>query len=199
MDYGNKINSPACTERNDSNGRLCGRWSLTEEEVGVVYDSWDGSRSAVLLLCLGNGHTLCLGLLSVTESACTLCCRFHITQVYYYPNLSEGADSVGGQLHRDKGCPFSGEFGERCRKAMLGVSLTVPASASLLAARTTPSVLRVKAGVKAGPSYPCYPVPNRSYSLSLWTSSNTERCGTHSCCVKSEVGQGSIPFFSPRP
>ena len=35
--------------------------------------------------------------------------------------------------------------------------------------------------MKAGPSYPCYPVPNRSYSLSLWTSSNTERRGTHSC------------------
>ena len=32
--------NPARTERNDSNGRLCGRWSLTEEEeVGVIYDS----------------------------------------------------------------------------------------------------------------------------------------------------------------
>ena len=42
-----------------------------------------------------------------------------------YPNLSQGADRVGGQLHRDKGA-FSGitklaEFGGRCRKAMLGV------------------------------------------------------------------------------
>ena len=25
-----------------------------------------------------------------------------------YPNLSEGADRVGGQLRRDKECPFSG-------------------------------------------------------------------------------------------
>jgi len=24
------------------------------------------------------------------------------------PNLSEGADNVSGQLHRDKECPFSG-------------------------------------------------------------------------------------------
>ena len=28
--------------------------------------------------------------------------------IYYYPNLSEGADSVGGQLRGDKECPFSG-------------------------------------------------------------------------------------------
>ena len=27
---------------------------------------------------------------------------------YYYPNLSEGADHVGGQLRGDKECPFSG-------------------------------------------------------------------------------------------
>ena len=26
----------------------------------------------------------------------------------YYPNLSEGADSVGGQLRGDKECPFIG-------------------------------------------------------------------------------------------
>ena len=25
---------------------------------------------------------------------------------YYYPKLLEGADSVGGQLHGDKECPF---------------------------------------------------------------------------------------------
>ena len=29
-------------------------------------------------------------------------------QFYQYPNLSEGADRVGGQLHGDKECPFSG-------------------------------------------------------------------------------------------
>ena len=31
-----------------------------------------------------------------------------LPQSYQYPNLSEGADRVGGQLHRDKECPFSG-------------------------------------------------------------------------------------------
>ena len=29
-------------------------------------------------------------------------------QSYQYPNLSEGADRVGGQLRGDKECPFSG-------------------------------------------------------------------------------------------
>ena len=29
-------------------------------------------------------------------------------QSYQYLNLSEGADHVGGQLHRDNECPFSG-------------------------------------------------------------------------------------------
>ena len=29
-------------------------------------------------------------------------------QSYQYPNLSEGADHVGGRLHGDKECPFSG-------------------------------------------------------------------------------------------
>ena len=31
-----------------------------------------------------------------------------LPQSYRYPNLSEGADRVGGQLHGDKECPFSG-------------------------------------------------------------------------------------------
>ena len=30
-----------------------------------------------------------------------------LPQSYQYPNLSEGADSVGGQLRGDKECPFS--------------------------------------------------------------------------------------------
>ena len=30
------------------------------------------------------------------------------SQSYWYPNLSEGADLVGGQLRGDKECPFSG-------------------------------------------------------------------------------------------
>ena len=31
-----------------------------------------------------------------------------LQQSYQYPNLSEGADRVGGQLRADKACPFSG-------------------------------------------------------------------------------------------
>ena len=31
-----------------------------------------------------------------------------LPQSYYYPNLSEGADCVGGQLRGDKECPFNG-------------------------------------------------------------------------------------------
>ena len=31
-----------------------------------------------------------------------------LPQPYQYPNLSEGVDSVGGQLCGDKECPFSG-------------------------------------------------------------------------------------------
>ena len=30
-----------------------------------------------------------------------------LPQSYCYPNLSEGGDRVGGQLHGDKECPFS--------------------------------------------------------------------------------------------
>ena len=31
-----------------------------------------------------------------------------LLQSYQYPNLSEGADRVAGQLHGDKECPFGG-------------------------------------------------------------------------------------------
>ena len=31
-----------------------------------------------------------------------------LPQSYQYPNLSEGADRIGGQLHGDQECPFSG-------------------------------------------------------------------------------------------
>ena len=36
-----------------------------------------------------------------------MCARL-LPQSYQYPNLSEGADRVGGQLRGDKECPFSG-------------------------------------------------------------------------------------------
>ena len=41
-----------------------------------------------------------------------------LLQSYQYPNLSEGADRVGGQLRGDKECPFSGvtKYGRVWRK-----------------------------------------------------------------------------------
>ena len=67
-----------------------------------------------------------------TRGGCVSCLRGCVgarllPQSHQYPNLSEGADRVGGQLRGDKECPFSGvtKFGRvwrlgRCRKAMLG-------------------------------------------------------------------------------
>ena len=42
-----------------------------------------------------------------------------LSQSYQYPNLSEGADRVAGQLRGDKECPFSGvtKSGRVLRKA----------------------------------------------------------------------------------
>ena len=36
-----------------------------------------------------------------------ICARL-LPQSYQYPNLSEGADLIGGELCGDKDCPFSG-------------------------------------------------------------------------------------------
>ena len=49
----------------------------------------------------------------LTEGGCASCLRACLgarllPQSYQYPNLSEGADRVGGQLRGDKECPFSG-------------------------------------------------------------------------------------------
>ena len=44
------------------------------------------------------------------DASCLCAClgaRF-LLQSYQYPNLSEGTNRVGGQLHGDKECPFSG-------------------------------------------------------------------------------------------
>ena len=52
-------------------------------------------------------------------------CASALTQSYQYPNLLEGADCVGRQLHRDKECPFSGitKFLERrCVTVSVSVS-----------------------------------------------------------------------------
>ena len=48
-----------------------------------------------------------------TRGGCASCLRAclgarSLLQSYQYPNLSEGADRVGSQLHGDKECPFSG-------------------------------------------------------------------------------------------
>ena len=48
-----------------------------------------------------------------TWGGCVSCLRACLgarllPQSYQYPNLSEGADRIGGQLHGDKDCPFSG-------------------------------------------------------------------------------------------
>ena len=48
-----------------------------------------------------------------TLGGCVSCLRACLgarllPQSYQYPNLSEGADRVGGQLRGDKECPFSG-------------------------------------------------------------------------------------------
>ena len=59
-----------------------------------------------------------------TRGGCASCLRACLgarllPQSYQqYPNLSEGADRVGGQLHGDKECPFSGvtKSGSVCRK-----------------------------------------------------------------------------------
>ena len=48
-----------------------------------------------------------------TQGGCVSCLHVCLgprllLQSYQYPNLSEGADRVGGQLRGDKECPFSG-------------------------------------------------------------------------------------------
>ena len=53
------------------------------------------------------------GTLSFSRGGCVSCLRACfgarlLLQSYQYPNLSEGADRVGGQLRGDKECPFSG-------------------------------------------------------------------------------------------
>ena len=53
------------------------------------------------------------GTLLFTRGGCVSCLRAcfgarFLLQSYQYPNLSEGADRVAGQLRGDKECPFSG-------------------------------------------------------------------------------------------
>ena len=46
-----------------------------------------------------------------------------LPQSYQYPNLSEGADNVGGQLRGDKEFPFGGTV---CRKVPESDARSVP-------------------------------------------------------------------------
>ena len=57
------------------------------------------NRDGTLFFFTGGGCASCL-------RAC-LGARL-LPQSYQYPNLSEGADRVAGQLRGDKECPFSG-------------------------------------------------------------------------------------------
>ena len=51
-----------------------------------------------------------------------------LLQSYQYPNLSEGADRVGGQLRGDEECPFSGvtKSGRVWRKVLESDARSVP-------------------------------------------------------------------------
>ena len=70
-----------------------------------------------------------------TRGGCASCLRACLgarllPQSYQYPNLSEGADRVGGQMRGDKECPFSGltksgRVWRKVRKAVLRVWLGV--------------------------------------------------------------------------
>ena len=55
-----------------------------------------------------------------------------LPQSYQYPNLSEGADRVGGQLRGDKECPFSGvtNSGRVWRKVPESGARSVPSELS---------------------------------------------------------------------
>ena len=84
------------------------------------------SLSLSLYLCLSVYVSLCLSVsvslslylsvsvsLSFTRGGCASCLRacldaMLLPQSYQYPNLSEGAGSVCGQLRGDKKCPVSG-------------------------------------------------------------------------------------------
>ena len=68
-----------------------------------------------------------------------------LPQSYQYPNLSEGADRVGGQLRGDKECPFRGvtKSGRVWRKVpesgARSVDVTVTEAAKKLFTRNTMS------------------------------------------------------------
>ena len=67
-----------------------------------------------------------------------------LLQSYQYPNLSEGADRVGGQLRGDKECPFSGvtKSGRVWRKVPESDARSETSSKTCL----TPNCLQRRAG-----------------------------------------------------
>ena len=82
--------------------KVYSRANKTTIVTELFFLTW-GGRVSCLLACLGDRL---------------------LPQSYQYPNFSEGADRVGGQLHGDKEYPFSGVtkfLEEGAGKAMLGV------------------------------------------------------------------------------
>ena len=74
-----------------------------------------------------------------TRGGCVSCLRAYLgarllPQSYQYPNLSEGADRVGGQLRGDKKCSLSGvtNFGRVWRKVPESDARSVIARPSML-------------------------------------------------------------------
>ena len=70
-----------------------------------------------------------------SRGGCASCLRAYLgarllPQSYQYPNRSEGADRVGGQLRGDKECPFSGvtKSGRVWRKVPESDARSVPRS-----------------------------------------------------------------------
>ena len=98
--------------------------------------------------------------------ALTLC---RLTQSYQYPNLSEGADSVSGQLRGDKECPFIGvtRSGRVWRK--------VP-----------------KSDTRSVPTIPTSPVQQGIYSPGLHSLSRRPQVQFHTSTAKPLFGQTKI-------
>ena len=82
-----------------------------------------------------------------------------LSQSYQYPNLSEGADSVAGQLGGDKECPFSGvtKSGRVWRK--------VPESDALSVVKYPPTLST--GGILQASGRPDYQILQTSYTGSI--------------------------------
>ena len=81
-----------------------------------------------------------------------------LPQSYQYPNLSEGADRVGGQLRGDKECPFSGvtKSGRVWRKVPESDARSVGKSPSRSTARGSKKPF-ISSGQHSGSKQSCLP------------------------------------------